>query len=241
MRRSSIDHWIITLRRQGDMHLNTNGRAVRALASVPFLWSLSEPSLCLHSQTERLQLILSCDAFHGLGPLLDGMRGIAFDLPLGSMLGDYIVALNHRLPMLNERDVPQVMAATAAMITAAVDPARRERVRRAVREHLRLPSLTPAVLCRIAGVSRSDLYRLLEDVGGAARYIQSRRLAEAHAVLSDLNKRKCVTSIAQELCFSDASSFSWAFRREFGYSPSDLAACAAAGRVPRSRDSPDAA
>ena len=243
VRRSGIDHWVITLCRTGSTHFNANQRDIDAPQHVPFLWSMGEPSLCLHSQMERLQLILCRDSFHALAPQLDGMRGVAFDSPMGRMLGDYIVALKDRLPLMAERDAPQVIAATSAMIAAAIDPvqrhleaatsslnaARRERVRRTVTEHLRSPSLTPAALCRMAGVSRSNLYRLLDDVGGIARYIQSRRLAEAHAILSDPINRKSVASIAQELCFPDASGFSRAFKQEYGYSPSDVAAGAMRG------------
>jgi AraC-like DNA-binding protein len=38
--------------------------------------------------------------------------------------------------------------------------------------------------------------------------------------------------IAEEFCFGDASSFSRAFRREFGHSPTDVHAAAMAGLAP---------
>jgi len=68
----------------------------------------------------------------------------------------------------------------------------------------------------------AQLYRALEGEGGVARYIQRRRLAESIAILSDASNVAPVGAIAEALCFADASSFSRAFRREFGASPSDV-------------------
>jgi AraC-like DNA-binding protein len=109
-----------------------------------------------------------------------------------------------------------------------------ERVRQAVRRNLRSPSLGPAKLCREAAMSRSQLYRLLESEGGVIHYIQRRRLSESFSILCDARNRLPIAQIAEMLCFSDASSFSRAFRREFGISPSDVRAASYAGLPPSS-------
>jgi len=70
-------------------------------------------------------------------------------------------------------------------------------------------------------MSRSNLYRLFEDGGGVARYIRRERLLEARAVLSNPATARPVAAVAEDLCFADASSFSRAFKREFGYTPSE--------------------
>jgi AraC-like DNA-binding protein len=75
-------------------------------------------------------------------------------------------------------------------------------------------------------------YRLFEDTGGVARYIQRERLLEARAILSDLATTESISAIAEDLCFADASSFSRTFRREFGYSPSEVRSAALAGLTP---------
>ena len=104
-----------------------------------------------------------------------------------------------------------------------------ERVRRSVRANLRSPSLDPNQLCREAAISRTQLYRMLEGEGGVAHYIQRQRLSEGFAQLSDISNVLPVSRIAEMLCFADASSFSRAFRREFGMSPSDVRAASLAG------------
>jgi AraC-like DNA-binding protein len=104
-----------------------------------------------------------------------------------------------------------------------------ERVRQAVRRHLRTPTLRPRTLARLIGMSRSNLYRLFEAGGGVARYIQNQRLMEVRAILADRNNRKSISALAEEFCFSDASSFNRTFKREFGCSPGEVRTAALAG------------
>jgi AraC-like DNA-binding protein len=80
----------------------------------------------------------------------------------------------------------------------------------------------------------------LEGEGGAAHYIQHLRLSESFAILCDTSSNLPIGRIAESLCFADASSFSRAFRREFGTRPSDVRAAALVGLAPApaSRDLP---
>jgi AraC-like DNA-binding protein len=116
-----------------------------------------------------------------------------------------------------------------AVAQGQIDAGRKERVRQTVRRHLRTPTLGPTNLGRLVGMSRSNLYRLFEDTGGIARYIQRERLLEAHAVLTDPTTTESISAIAEDLCFADASSFSRTFKREFGHSPGEMRAATFAG------------
>src|SRR4051812_29513017 len=96
-----------------------------------------------------------------------------------------------------------------------------ERIRAVIRKNMASPTLGPEKLCRLAGVSRSQLYRTFEPHGGVARYIQVQRLRLAHAMLSDPGCRLTVAAIAERAGLFDASAFSRAFRQEFGYTPTE--------------------
>jgi AraC-like DNA-binding protein len=111
-----------------------------------------------------------------------------------------------------------------AVARGQIDAGRKERVRQAVRRHLRTPTPVPTNLCRLVGMSRSNLYRLFEDTGGVARYIRRERLLEAHEILTDPTTTESISAIAEDLCFADASSFSRTFKREFGHSPGEMRA-----------------
>jgi AraC-like DNA-binding protein len=246
LRRDPVDHWVITYCRRGATTIATDSGTLEAPAGVPFIWSLGEASDSERTQVDRIQIFMKRDAFRGMAPLLDSARGSVLDTPLGHLLGDYILALERRLPTLTQDHLPQLAQAVGAMVAASIAPTvdrldiarrqidlgRQERLRVVVRKHLRSPSLGPETLCRAVGISRSQLYRLLDDAGGVARYIQSQRLLEAHAMLSGFGAVKPISVIAEELCFADASTFSRAFRREFGYTPSEVRSVAPAGLAP---------
>jgi len=224
LKHDPVDHWVLSCCTHSGHITFTAGILTEVPAGVPFLWSLGQTAATefTHERThlERTQ-----------------------NTPLGLLLGDYMITLERHLEELTEADVPRLRDAVAAMVGAAVAPTtervavarpqidlgRMERVRQVVRLHLRTPTLRPATLCRLVGMSRSNLYRLLEAQGGIAQYIQHQRLLAAHSVLGNPGNRQSITSVAEELCFADVSSFSRAFRREFGYSPSDARQAAISG------------
>jgi AraC-like DNA-binding protein len=249
LRRDPADHWVISYCLRGRYFAKTADTEVEVPARVPFLWSLRQELLYERTHVDWVQCFLARDTFRDIAPLLDAACEAVLDTPLGRLLGDYMIALESRLPDVTETDFSGIIAALGAMVAAAVAPSvqrtavaksqidlgRKERVRQAVRRHLRTPTLEPKTLSRLVGMSRSSLYRLFEDTGGVARYIQSQRLLEAHAVLSDPATTKSISAIAEDLCFADASSFSRVFRREFGHSPGEVRSAALAGLAPPAR------
>jgi AraC-like DNA-binding protein len=246
LRRDPVDHWVLSYCRRGAHFARTAGSDLEVPSRVPFLWSLGQEFLHERTHADRVQFFMPRDAFRDIAPLLDAACGSALDTPLGHLLGDYMIALERRLPDLAAADFPRLTSAVRAMVAAAVAPsaervavARRqidigrvERVRQAVQRHLRTPSLGPKILGKLVGMSRSNLYRLLETEGGVARYIQNHRLLEAHGVLTVSANTQPIAAIAEDLCFADASSFSRAFKREFGYSPGEVRSAARAGFAP---------
>jgi AraC-like DNA-binding protein len=235
IRREPIDHWVISYCRRGAHLAQTAGTAIEVPARTPYLWSLGQEFLHERTHMDRVQFLMARDAFPDVRPLLDAACGLVLDTPLGHLLGDYMMALERRLPDLTEEDFPGIARSVGAMAAAAVEPSaarvavaqqqidlgRKERVRQAVRRHLRTPTLGPKNLARLVGMSRSNLYRLFENTGGVVRYIQRERLLAARAILSDLSTTQSISAIAEDLCFADASSFSRTFKREFGYAPSE--------------------
>jgi len=245
LRRDPIDHWVISYCVRGTHFANTAGTPVEVPAKVPFLASLGQEFLHERTHIYRVSFLMARDGFRDIAPLLDAACGSTLDTPLGHLLGDYMMALEHHLPDVTEADFPRLARAVGAMVAAAapsaervaiagaqIDVGRKERVRRVIRKHLRTPTFRPSILCRLVGMSRSNLYRLFEDTGGVARYIQRERQLEAHAVLTDPASTQSISSIAEDLCLADASSFSRAFKREFGHSPGELRLAALAGLAP---------
>jgi AraC-like DNA-binding protein len=248
IRRNSVDHWVVSVNKGGVVDTSTRGTSVTVPSGVPYIFSMAEEISTTRSGRDlaRLFLFLSRDNFRSIAPLLDAAVGTVLATSEGKLLADYVSLLASNLPDLPPEDGPRLVAATEAMLGACLAPSAdrlaiaekpidftlMERVRRAVRQHLHSPSLGPDRLCREAATSRSQLYRLLEGEGGVAHYIQRRRLAESFTLLCDASNLLPVARIAELLCFADASSFSRAFRREFGMSPSDARAASLAGLPP---------
>ena len=246
IRRNPVDHWVITLGNRVTTAVRTDDVSLEAPAGMPFVVSLGNELISERRQDERLQLYLARDSFREIGQILDAAQGTVLNTSLGKLLADYMLLLERSLPDLAPEDLPRLAGAVKAMVGACIVPSpervavaasqiglgRLERLRRAVRRHLRSPALGPDMLCREVGTSRSQLYRLLQGESGVARYIQRQRLLEGHAALCDVSNTKPIAVIADELCFADASGFSRAFRHEFGMSPSDVRAASLAGLTP---------
>ena len=117
---------------------------------------------------------------------------------MGGLLGDYMRSLLAHAGDIGMADASQVAQATTDMIAACfrttaatVDRARAvldatvlKRIQRHIALSLGSPALHAETLCGAFRISRSQLYRLFEPLGGVARYIQEQRLARACAELS---------------------------------------------------------
>lgn len=235
VRKSPMDHWAITLGRSLT-RIRRRGEWSEVAPNVPFVVSLGEPLDSARGPDSRIQVYVPRDVMPDSAARLDHAVGRPLVSPLGGLLADYLGLIGQRLPEMGPDDMPRLQRAILTMIEACVAPTadsialaapqidlgRMERVRRVVRRHLRTPSLGVGLVCREVGMSRSQLYRLLEPEGGVAHFIQRQRLQESYALLQDRDNTQTVAEIAEALCFSDASSFSRAFRRTFGLCPRDV-------------------
>jgi AraC-like DNA-binding protein len=245
IRHNPVDHWCISVSKKSATTLEVGEDVLEIGPGTPFVISLGEETH-MERADDRIQLYLTRDDFQAIAPVLDGARGAALDSPEGRLLADYLVLLGRNIPNLPAGDGPKLARAIEAMVGACLAPSAdrladasshidltlMERVRQVVAKNLRSPSLSPEKLCREAATSRSQLYRLLEPEGGVAHYILRRRLSESFSLLCDASSHLPIGKVAEILCFADGSSFSRAFRREFGMSPSDVRAGAVGGSPP---------
>lgn len=237
VRRDSVDHWCIDLAKSSTTHLKVCDTVRSIPPGVPSIFSLGDETYRERGGS-RILLYLTRDRFQAIAPVLDVAQGTSMDTPQGRLLADYMLLLERHVQHVPTVDAPKLARAVEAMLAACLAPSPdavvnarshinltlMERVRQAVRRNLHSPSLGPDKLCREAATSRSQLYRLLEREGGVANYIQRRRLSESFSILSDTSNSFSIGKVAEMLCFADGSSFSRAFRREFGTSPSEVRA-----------------
>ncbi|WP_165585341.1 helix-turn-helix domain-containing protein [Roseococcus sp. SYP-B2431] len=245
IRRDSLDLWQIHVPRTGSMRLRTEAAQISVPTGVPHILSLDQVVDGDRTERDWLCLFVSRDAFPGLGPTIDACREAPLGSAMGGLLGHYVESLADSLRTMTEAELPRAAEATRSLIAACIAPsspaaldaeghverARLGRIRQIIRQNLRSTRLGPDRLCKLAGVSRSQLYRLFEPFGGVARYIQSERLRQAHQALSDPANTRDIIKVAEDFGFFDPSAFSRAFRREFDYSPTQLRQTAQSGWV----------
>ena len=173
--------------------------------------------------------------------------------PGPGLLADFMLALPARLAKATAEEIPVLAGAmhgtiSACLLTGASQPAglspgdaaaglARERVRRAILREIGSGQLKPAILAREAGLSRSSLYRLFENDGGVARYIQQVRLAMAHDALRDpVMAGRTIGVIAKAHGFPSPLIFR-AFRAAYGLSPREARSGLSRERAPCLRTS----
>ena len=166
-------------------------------------------------------------------------------------LVEYLTLLFRSLPGLRRTDVAHIGEATTSLLAACLAPSRdhaaeaqrpieaaiMSRASRIIREHLANPALTPSLICREVGVSRSRLYRIFEPIGGVSTHIRRERLRRTRDALENSSDRRPISIIAEQWGFWDPSAYSRMFKKEFGVSPSEARAGGLRGVVPaRSTD-----
>lgn len=241
-RQAVLDHWMVGYSRRGTTTIRAGGRTATAAPGVPYACSLGCQFDGERTDLDWSALFLPRDGFEDIAARLDAAHGTTLASPLGLLLADFLRGLEAHLVGLTRADLPGIEAMIRVMLAASLpvahdgdaagpelDVARREQIRRLIRVHLATVTLGPRSLCRLAGISRSTLYRLFQDEGGVAGYIQRVRLRRAHAALATPNEMRPIQAIAERVGFADASVFSRAFRQEFGCSPRDVRAAAQAG------------
>jgi AraC-like DNA-binding protein len=150
---------------------------------------------------------------------------------LTQILADFMETLAQRLPVTLHTDGEKIATVTRAFVAACLAaspagaatqgplPRQIDRARLIVRKQMSSPDFGPKQLvCQLA-MSRSKAYRLFSPCGGIRHFINRERLYEAHRRLSAEHEVRAIHSIGAEVGFADHSTFSRAFRREFGYSP----------------------
>lgn len=237
-RRDPLDHWLLTLLLHGNTVTLAGGGSLLGNAGSVQMHPLGRPFEGNISGSELLMLFVPRDLCPDMAHVLDAIAFTRLEGGMGRIFADYMISLAVRLPLLERSELPELIAATRAMLIACAEPSAErleeadgiisklllERARQYILAHLQDPELDSRMLPRELGTSRSRLYRLFEVSGGVMHYIQRRRLAAAHAVLADPLDHRRIFEIAQSYCFGDGAEFSRAFRREYGYSPSDVRA-----------------
>ncbi|MBS7699418.1 MULTISPECIES: helix-turn-helix transcriptional regulator [unclassified Chelatococcus] len=231
--KSFLDHWCVVLAYEGAD--SASSPQVRQPGSLSFR-SLSQPFEGRAKDAEVLTLYLPRSFHRDERENLDRQHDLKINPELGALLAGHIENLARHLPHIPTDQANGLAEATRSLVAACIAPRRDhakaaevplsalliDRVRLIVRQNMASPDFDPEQLARLVAMSRSKLYRLFEHVGGVAHFINRERLREAHRHLTSSAGSLPIHVVGAEVGFTDHSTFSRAFRREFGYSPSEV-------------------
>jgi AraC-like DNA-binding protein len=246
IRRDSLDHWIVAICRRGTQRQRSGEFDVTMRTGTPYVLTMARPFEAQREgvQIEWASMFIARDSVPELDALFTAALYRPLDGPAGRLLAAFIETLQEVAHDLRANDLAHLETATSALLAAALDASRDRieaarpqiehlqlsRIKRLIRANLSSATLGPARLCAMGGVSRSALYRLFEPLGGVARYIQRERLLSAYRLLTDPCDRRGIAQMAEAVGFFDPSSFSRAFRAQFGVAPREVRMAALEGR-----------
>ena len=245
VRRDGLDHWVFNVVRRGKQNASPAGSELSTGAGELSVFSLAGAYQAHRTNIDWVGLFVPRGTFSAIDAALNHNEHRALDNSLGRILAAYLIALSDELPSMKEGDLPHAVKAMEALVEKSVnsspavlnssetslDMPRMRLLRDTIDGNLGSWNLHAGRLCKLADVSRSNLYRMFEPYGGVVRYIQRQRLRRAHDLLADPNCTRQISLIANVHCFADSSTFSRAFRHEFGYSPTDLRKRVEGGRA----------
>ena len=225
--KSYLDHWCLVLARTASASgWTSEDLSFRSLA-MPFEGRAED--------SEVITLYIPRDQRPTDEQRFDSVHGLEVSQDFAPLLIGYIDSLVRQLPHVSPEHAANLEMPTRALVAACIIPqsvyqeaARAplgsvlvDRARNVVRQNMASPDFGPERLARLLAMSRSKLYRLFEQSGGVAHFINRERLREAHHRLSSHRETLSIHAIGNEVGFIDHSTFSRAFRREFGYSPTE--------------------
>lgn len=188
----------------------------------------------LRMSTDRVHLLtvrLTPALLEAAAPHAGDLHGTVIGADQASLLADVTVALMrhaHALPVAAGAGVVRAFGELLAIAlqapAAASDgdaPGGRKlaRARALVEARLATKHLSPAMIAAESGLSRSVLYELFKPLGGVSHYVQTRRAARLHALLSKPGEVRSIAELAFEAGFASDTHASRTFRDLFGVAP----------------------
>lgn len=247
-RSDQLDHYYIhlPLSEEGLTLEGDAGERLSVAAGEPLLMDLSRPYRAREGAGRSMQAVMPREVLDELLPGPRDMHAQHLQGAAARILADLLRSLMAGLPRMPSAEASSMAKGTMHVVAASLAPNSQsiERARPAIESsllrqacryidlHVKEAALDAARICAALRVSRATLYRVFEPYGGVARHVTERRLVRLQAVICSPGPRRSLASLAEEYGFADGAQFSRAFRRHFGYSPSDARSAQAPAAPP---------
>lgn len=242
VRGAVADHYYLYLMRKGSYTVATeNPRAANAI------FHGTPGRLALHSLTtpctgemrdldSAVLLFMPRDKFGRLACSVDALVNTNLNGPLGSLLYEYLLLLRESIATIGSEaahsiglsivDILSAMVASprerATRFSDVMNVALKTRIRDLILREISNRDLSVDDIAQNIGISRSALYRLFNEEGGVANYIEKLRTRAVLNVFCNAGNTRSLEQIATDHGFRSSSDLSRSFRRRFDLSPRDM-------------------
>lgn len=229
--RCDVDHYLLHVPLEGGV---VAGNGMRARPGDVVLLDLTQPADFRLKTGQGMTLLMP----RSILPEADDGRlhGVLLrrDSASSHLLAGVLASLATAAPQLTQGEGASFSQPLLALVAACLAheavarqavprgamPGLARRARLYIEDNLHRDDLTPTLLAKALGTSRSQLYRLFEHSGGVHRYLMQRRLRRCLLALGDSrNAGQRIGELAYAHGFADEAHFSKAFRKAFGLSP----------------------
>lgn len=234
-----LDSILLQLFIKGEIQFGSGKRTTYANLGDIVVFDLSQPVDNFNSSFLHLTIMLPREVIEAAIPEIHRWHGLALprDNPSFHLLRNHLISSFELAPSFDMKAAGYVEAATIALAAAAmsgspplvegsrkadVERAMIHQIKRYIQRNLGSTELSPESIAHDFGVSRAQVYRLMEPVGGISSYIRRLRLHRCMADLRDPRfAHQNVSEIAYRLGFEHLTTFNRSFREAFGMTPSE--------------------
>ena len=234
IRGDDVDHYYLQFS-SADRLYDSDGERQWVRGGQLVLRDMSRPSEMTSDQGRNLVLVVPRGALEKLLPGVSHLNGRILEGPASRILCQHLQSLPTRLPEMAGSQAEGVAVATLHLVAACVTQVRHAAaqaypvvssvlLRQAyeyIEQRLVDPELDAQRICMALRISRATLYRLFEASGGVSSYIRERRLLRIQDAIRG-GRGDPLARIAQAYGYDNQAAFSQAFKRQFGYRPSEV-------------------
>lgn len=225
-------HLVVHAVLEGQLHWSEpDGVKVARTGDVLFM-DTSRPSRTVPVEAHLLTVSIGRHLIESTGGAVGPLHGRLISPPSTLLLIDFLLSLVRRAPSLPDGESPVYSRVLAELISAALfgeavrggasgrrlHSARLDAVERYIASSLGDRELSAERIAAATGLSRSGLYRLLQDRGGVVRLIRTRRLQAVRSAI-DNDSGATLAELAHRYGFASESHLSRQFHEAFGYPP----------------------
>ena len=234
-RNDDADHILLQTFLYGNSRATCGGQQYLEEDQGVFAVNLGYESQGLCSRADVITLVLPRHWLSMYDPRLATLRGRVFEegSVAEALFRNHMIGLRRHLPHARQRDIPRLsqsllgllgsLHASGEATTEEARPALLGSIQSYIEDNLASPLLTVQAIQRRYRLSRATLFRLFQELGGVAAYIQRRRLLACFRALSDprlANRR--VYDVALDYGLTNPSYLGTLFRAHFGMLPSEV-------------------